>query len=66
MLILTRRVSEMVCIGPDITVTVIDVQGNQVKLGFAAPKDIRVDRSEIRAKVEAGIPHKRDAFRQIP
>jgi carbon storage regulator len=56
----------MVCIGPDITVTVIDVQGNQVKLGFAAPKDIRVDRSEIRAKVEAGIPHKRDSVRQIP
>jgi carbon storage regulator len=66
MLVLSRRVGEMVCIGPHITVTVIDVQGNQVKLGFSAPKDIRVDRPEIRAKVEAGITHKRDAVRQIP
>ena len=51
----------MVCIGPDITVTVIDVQGAQVKLGFAAPKDIRVDREEIRQRVDAGIPHRHDA-----
>jgi carbon storage regulator len=61
MLVLTRRIGEIVCIGPDITVTVIDVQGSQVRLGFSAPKDIRVDREEIRQRVDAGIPHKHDA-----
>jgi carbon storage regulator CsrA len=50
----------MVCIGPNITVTVISVAGQQVKLGFAAPSDIRVDREEIRARVDAGIPHRND------
>jgi carbon storage regulator CsrA len=50
----------MVCIGPNITVTVISVAGQQVKLGFAAPSDIRVDREEIRARVDAGIPHLND------
>lgn len=56
MLILTRRVGEMLCIGPDITVTVLDVRGNQVRLGIAAPNDVRVDREEIRQKIEAGVP----------
>lgn len=62
MLILSRRVGEMVCIGPDITVTVIDVQGNQVRLGFAAPKEMRVDREEVRKRVDAGIPHPHDVI----
>ena len=60
MLILTRRVGEMVCIGPNITVTVVGVQGGQVRLGFAAPADMRVDREEVRARVNAGIPHPKD------
>ena len=55
MLILTRRVGEMLCIGADITVTVMNVQGNQVRLGIAAPADIRVDREEIRARKDAGL-----------
>ena len=59
MLILTRRVGEMICIGPDVTVTVTAVRGNQVSLGIAAPQDLRVDREEIRAKVDAGVPHPR-------
>jgi carbon storage regulator len=62
-LVLTRRVGEMVCIGPDITVTVLSVKGNQVSLAFAAPSDVRVDREEIRAKVNAGIAHPNDAQR---
>lgn len=59
-LILTRRIGEMVCIGPNITVTVVGVQGGQVRLGFSAPTDMRVDREEVRARVDAGIPHPND------
>lgn len=48
MLILTRRVGETICIGDDITVTVLGVTGHQVRLGVAAPSDVAVDRSEVR------------------
>jgi carbon storage regulator len=50
MLILSRRVGESLVIGenPTITATVINIQGNQVKLGITAPKEVSVDREEIR------------------
>lgn len=47
MLILTRRVGEMLMIGDDVTVKVIAVKGNQVRLGIEAPKEIDVHREEI-------------------
>ncbi len=47
MLILTRRVSETVVIGDDVTVTVLGVKGNQVRLGINAPRDVAVHREEI-------------------
>lgn len=47
MLILTRRVEETLVIGHDITVTVIAVKGNQVRLGIQAPRNVAVDREEI-------------------
>lgn len=47
MLILTRRVGETVVIGNNVTVTVLGVKGNQVRLGVKAPKDISVHREEI-------------------
>ena len=47
MLILTRRVGETLCIDDDVTVTVLGVKGNQVRIGINAPKDVAVDREEI-------------------
>lgn len=50
MLLLTRRIGESVIIGDDITVTVVECKGRQVKLGIDAPKHISVDRTEVRKK----------------
>ncbi len=47
MLILTRRIGETVMIGDDVTVTVLRVKGNQVRLGVNAPKTVSVQREEI-------------------
>ena len=47
MLILTRRVGETVMIGNDVTVTVLGVKGNQVRIGVNAPRDVAVPREEI-------------------
>ncbi|MEZ5530145.1 MAG: carbon storage regulator CsrA [Porticoccaceae bacterium] len=47
MLILTRRVGETLIIGDDVSVTVLGVKGNQVRLGVNAPKDVSVHREEI-------------------
>jgi len=63
MLILTRRVGETVVIGDDVTVTVLGVKGNQVRLGVNAPREVAVHREEIferikreRAEDEAEMP----------
>ncbi len=50
MLIFTRRTNETLHIGDDTTVTVLGVKGNQVRIGVDAPKEIPVDRAEIRAR----------------
>ncbi len=56
MLILTRRVGETVVIGEDVSVTVLGVKGNQIRLGINAPKDVAVHRQEIfdRIQTESG------------
>ena len=51
MLILTRRVGETLMIGDEVTVTVLGVKGNQVRLGINAPKSVAVHREEIYARV---------------
>lgn len=51
MLILTRSAGEEIIIGDDVTVTVLGVKGNQVKIGVNAPKDIPVHRKEIAEKI---------------
>jgi len=52
MLILTRRVGETLMIGNDVTVTVLGVKGNQVRIGVNAPKDIAVHREEIFERIK--------------
>ena len=56
MLILTRRVGETLMVGDEVTVTVLGVKGNQVRIGVNAPKDVAVHREEIyeRIKQEQG------------
>ena len=56
MLILTRRVGESIKIGDKVTITVLGVKGNQVRIGVDAPRDVAVHREEIfeRIKTEGG------------
>jgi carbon storage regulator len=52
MLILTRRVGETLMIGEEVTVTVMAIKGNQVRIGVTAPKNVAVHREEIYDRVQ--------------
>ena len=53
MLILTRRVGETLMVGDEVTVTVLGVKGNQVRIGVKAPKHVSVHREEIYERIRA-------------
>jgi carbon storage regulator len=69
MLILTRRVGETLMIGDEVTVTVLGVKGNQVRIGVNAPRDVPVHREEIYERIKReqadGIEHPRAAERDV-
>ena len=61
MLILTRRVGESLMIGDDVTITVLAVKGNQIRIGVNAPRDVAVHRQEIVERDAASVTLKSGA-----
>ena len=52
MLVLSRMLNERVLIGDDISVTVIEIRGNKVRLGFEAPNNVKIHREEVWIKIQ--------------
>jgi len=52
MLVLTRRAGEKILVGENVTVTVLGVKGNQIRIGIEAPRDVRVNREEIYQRIQ--------------
>ncbi len=55
MLVLTRKPGEAIVIGNGITVTIVEVKGERVRLGFSAPAEVTIHREELKRKIEAGL-----------
>jgi carbon storage regulator len=52
MLVLSRNTGEVLCVGDDVKITVLSVKGSQVRFGINAPTEVRVDRAEVRRRIE--------------
>jgi len=52
MLILTRRVGEKLIIGEDVTVTILSLKGNQIRIGIDAPRSVKVHREEVYERIQ--------------
>lgn len=59
MLVLTRKVGDSIQVGPDIVVKVLEIQGNRVQLGIAAPKDVKVADAPAGALAKTEEPNKK-------
>lgn len=53
MLMLSRKVNEVITIGKDVTVTVVSIRGNKVRVGIQAPPDVPVHRQEVQERIDA-------------
>jgi carbon storage regulator len=53
MLVLSRKIGESIVIGDQVTITILDVRGDQIRLGIEAPRDVTVHRSEVLAAIHA-------------
>lgn len=51
MLVLTRRTNQSIVIGPDVTITVVEIRGEQVRLGISAPRHVTVHREEVLVQI---------------
>ena len=69
MLVLSRRIGEQIVIDGNISVTIVEIKGSQVRLGVTAPKSVRVDREEVHARRQeeaAGIAREHMAVAGAP
>lgn len=66
MLILTRRIEEKILIGDDIVLSVLDIEGNRVKLGLEAPRNVAILREEVHTRYAAGGDSANDASTEPP
>jgi carbon storage regulator len=62
MLILTRRIGETLMVGDDVTITVLGVRGNQVRIGVNAPRRVAVHREEIYQRIRKEEEEERELF----
>lgn len=61
MLILTRKVGESLLIGDDISITILNIRGNQVKIGIKASKDVSVHREEIYQRIKQAMDEQKQS-----
>ncbi|RMO47628.1 Carbon storage regulator -like protein [Pseudomonas syringae] len=64
MLVLTREIGETFSIGDDITVQILGINGNQVRLGINAPKDVKVHRAEVYKRIARTLAQQATTPRQ--